>query len=207
MTEILFKILLVGDAQVGKTSFVDRYVNNEFRKGYKPTLGVDFGLKVIPWSETETVRLQLWDIAGQERFTSMTRVYYKRASACIIMFDVAQPQTFYSTLKWKKDLDSKCFLPNGNPIPCILVANKIDLPVRSVEKEDINKLCKEHSFLGWTEISVKENKHVAETMDFLVAELMMPLNGVPRTPIGNYIDLEDSDSEDNRRCCGLFNSE
>lgn len=64
---------------------------------------------------------------GQERFTTMTRVYYKRASACIIMFDVTQPQTFYSTIKWKKDLDAKCHLPNGNPIPCILAANKVML--------------------------------------------------------------------------------
>lgn len=57
----------------------------------------------------------------------MTRVYYKGAAACIIMFDLTSQQTFNSTLKWKKDLDSKCTLPNGKTIPCILVGNKVTM--------------------------------------------------------------------------------
>ena len=64
-------------------------------------------------------------ILGQERFTTMTRVYYKGAAACIIMFDLSSQQTFNSTIRWKKDLDSKCTLPNGKTIPCILVGNKV----------------------------------------------------------------------------------
>ena len=62
---------------------------------------------------------------GQERFTSMTRVYYKDARACIIMFDLSQRSTFLNALKWKNDLDSKCTLPDGSPVPCILLANKV----------------------------------------------------------------------------------
>jgi len=119
-----------------------------------------------------TVRLQLWDIAGQERFTSMTRVYYKGAAACIIMFDLTSQQTFNSTIKWKKDLDRKCTLPNGKTIPCILVGNKSDLSTRPVEKELIDKMCRENAFLGWTEMSVKEDINVTETMDYLLQELM-----------------------------------
>ena len=64
-------------------------------------------------------------IPGQERFTSMTRVYYKGAAACVIMFDLTSQQTFNSTIKWKRDLDKKCTLPNGKTIPCILVGNKV----------------------------------------------------------------------------------
>ena len=64
-------------------------------------------------------------ILGQERFTSMTRVYYKGAAACVIMFDLTSQQTFNSTIKWKRDLDKKCTLPNGKTIPCILVGNKV----------------------------------------------------------------------------------
>ena len=55
----------------------------------------------------------------------MTRVYYKGAAACVIMFDLTSQQTFNSTIKWKRDLDSKCTLPNGKTIPCILVGNKV----------------------------------------------------------------------------------
>ncbi|NWZ97570.1 RAB7L protein, partial [Nesospiza acunhae] len=86
---------------------------------------VDFALKVVQWSESETVRLQLWDIAGQERFTSMTRLYYREASACVIMFDVTNSSTFSNSQKWKQDLDSKLALPDGSPVPCLLLANKV----------------------------------------------------------------------------------
>lgn len=55
----------------------------------------------------------------------MTRVYYKGAAACVIMFDLTSQQTFNSTIKWKRDLDKKCTLPNGKTIPCILVGNKV----------------------------------------------------------------------------------
>ena len=65
-------------------------------------------------------------IAGQERFTSMTRVYYKDTNACIIMFDLTQRSSFENAYKWKKDLDSKCTLPDGHPVPCILLANKVN---------------------------------------------------------------------------------
>ncbi|XP_009074940.1 PREDICTED: ras-related protein Rab-7L1-like, partial [Acanthisitta chloris] len=84
----------------------------------------DFALKVVQWSESETVRLQLWDIAGQERFTSMTRLYYREASACVVMFDVTNGSTFSNSHKWKQDLDSKVVLPDGSPVPCLLLANK-----------------------------------------------------------------------------------
>ncbi|XP_078342363.1 ras-related protein Rab-7L1-like [Oculina patagonica] len=172
MSELLFKVIIIGDATVGKTSFVQRYVHSHPRREYKPTVGVDFALKVIKMSDDVTVRLQLWDIAGQERFTSMTRVYYKGAAACVIMFDLSSQQTFNSTIKWKRDLDRKCTLPNGKTIPCILVGNKSDLTTRPVEKEAIDKMCRENSFLGWTEMSVKEDINVTETMDYLLTELM-----------------------------------
>ncbi|EDM09814.1 RAB7, member RAS oncogene family-like 1, isoform CRA_b [Rattus norvegicus] len=120
----LFKVLVVGDAAVGKTSLVQRYSQDSFSKHYKSTVGVDFALKVLQWSDSEMVRLQLWDIAGQERFTSMTRLYYRDASACVIMFDVTNATTFSNSQRWKQDLDSKLTLPSGEPVPCLLLANK-----------------------------------------------------------------------------------
>ncbi|MPC26431.1 Ras-related protein Rab-7L1 [Portunus trituberculatus] len=124
MTERLFKVIIIGDPTVGKTSFVQRYVQDSFRRDYKGTVGVDFALKILKWSDSETIKLQLWDIAGQERFTWMTRVYYKDAQGCIIMFDLTNRSSFLNTLKWKKDVDSKCTLDDGSPIPCMLLANK-----------------------------------------------------------------------------------
>uniref|UniRef100_A0A4W2FL47 RAB29, member RAS onco family n=1 Tax=Bos indicus x Bos taurus TaxID=30522 RepID=A0A4W2FL47_BOBOX len=160
----LFKVLVVGDAAVGKTSLVQRYSQDSFSKHYKSTVGVDFALKVLQWSDSEMVRLQLWDIAGQERFTSMTRLYYRDASACVIMFDVTNATTFSNSQKWKQDLDSKLTLPNGEPVPCLLLANKCDLSPWAVSRDQVDRFSKENGFTGWTETSVKENKNINEAM-------------------------------------------
>ena len=88
-------------------------------------IGIDFALKIINWDENIIVRLQLWDIAGQERFGNMTRVYYKEAVGAFVVFDVSQIKTFEATLKWKIDLDSKVLLPDGSKVPCLLLANKV----------------------------------------------------------------------------------
>lgn len=71
--EYLFKILVIGELGSGKTSFIKRYVHQFFSEHYRATIGVDFALKVIQWENDITIRLQLWDIAGQERFGNMTR--------------------------------------------------------------------------------------------------------------------------------------
>ncbi|XP_044144373.1 LOW QUALITY PROTEIN: ras-related protein Rab-7L1 [Bufo gargarizans] len=191
--DYLFKVLVVGDSAVGKTSLLNRYVHDVFGKDYKMTMGVDFALKVVQWSDAEMVRLQLWDIAGQERFTSMTRLYYKQASACIIMFDLTNADSFRSCQMWKNDLDSKVTLTNGDLVPCILLANKCDLSPWAVTKEQIDKFSKENNFIGWTETSVKENRNINESMRVLIERMMETResgrSSVP--PQGEYININD----------------
>ncbi|KAM3872262.1 ras-related protein Rab-7L1-like [Diretmus argenteus] len=172
MTEHLLKILIVGDGNVGKSSFVHRYVNGQFSKTYKMTVGVDFFMKVLPWSDTEKVRLQLWDIAGQERFISMTRIYFKGASGCVVMFDVTNSSSFLNCRLWKQDLDTKALLPDGASVPCILLANKCDLPERVVSSDSIDRFSKANGFIRWMEMSVKDNKNVGEAMRRLVEEIL-----------------------------------
>ncbi|KAG8245177.1 multi-organism toxin transport [Homalodisca vitripennis] len=165
MPEKLFKVIVIGDPTVGKTSFVQRYVQNTYRKDYKGTVGVDFALKILKLGEGQTVKLQLWDIAGQERFTWMTRVYYKDAHGCVIMFDLTNKNSFVNTLKWKRDVDSKCTLPDGSLIPCMLLANKCDLQAqRQVDQMEIETFYKQHNFIGWTETSPKEGLMVNDSM-------------------------------------------
>ncbi|XP_071476433.1 ras-related protein Rab-7L1-like [Diadema setosum] len=170
--EKLFKVIIVGDSLVGKTTFVHRYVSGKFDPGFKTTVGVDFALKKIQRSEDDIVRLQLWDIAGQERVSSLTRVYYKDASACVIMFDITSRKTFNSVMNWKKDVDKKVTLSNGNPVPCLLLANKIDLPNPVVKEDEIKNLSHSQDFLGWNKISVKDNTNIEHSMNFLVDEIL-----------------------------------
>lgn len=110
----------------GKTSILRRFVHDTFSGQYKSTIGVDFALKVIEHGEDTIISLQLWDIAGQERFSNITRAYYKGAVGAFLVYDVTRPKTFENVLKWKHDIDEKVQLSydRGN-IPIILLANKV----------------------------------------------------------------------------------
>jgi len=146
MTEYLYKVLVVGDIGTGKTSIIKRFVHNIFSVHYKSTIGVDFALKVIHWDAHTTVRLQLWDIAGQERFGNMTRVYYKEAVGAMVVFDVTRSATFDAVQKWKNDIDCKVTLPpDDRPIPVVLLANKADLQKEGFQKTpaQMDKYCEE----------------------------------------------------------------
>lgn len=178
MPEKLFKVIIVGDPTVGKTSFVQRYVQDTFRRDYKGTVGVDFALKIIQWSEQQTLKIQLWDIAGQERFTWMTRVYYKDAHGCLIMFDLENKNSFLNTVKWKRDVDSKCCLADGTPIPCVLIANKCDLANRQIGTEEIESFHNLHHFSAWTEASAKTGLMVNESVYTLLDMMMKQNTGV-----------------------------
>ncbi|XP_022051451.2 ras-related protein Rab-7L1 [Acanthochromis polyacanthus] len=204
MTEHLMKILIVGDSCVGKTAFVHRYVNGQFNSVYKTTIGVEYSMKVLHWSDKEKVRLQLWDIAGQERFISMSRLYYKGALGCVVMFDVTNSSSFLNCLHWKRELDDKAKLPNGGPIPCILLANKCDLPQRAVSAESIDKFSKANGFITWIETSVKENKNVGEAMRRLVEKILSVQSGLdpPEPRSRDTVDLQlKPERNTGRRCC------
>uniref|UniRef100_G3QAW2 Ras-related protein Rab n=1 Tax=Gasterosteus aculeatus TaxID=69293 RepID=G3QAW2_GASAC len=158
--ELLFKVLVIGDLGVGKTSIIKRYVHQIFSQHYRATIGVDFALKVLQWDRDTVVRLQLWDIAGQERYGNMTRVYYREAVGALVVFDVTRASTFDAVLKWKEDLDSKVTLNPGRPVPAVLLANKSDQLASQQPKLD--SFCRENGFVGWFETSAK-SKILLET--------------------------------------------
>ncbi|XP_030387824.1 ras-related protein Rab-44 isoform X1 [Scaptodrosophila lebanonensis] len=173
--EHLYKILVIGELGTGKTSFIKRYVHQFFSQNYRATIGVDFALKVLHWDANTIVRLQLWDIAGQERFGNMTRVYYKEAVGAFIVFDVTRSGTFDCVSKWKEDLDSKVQLPDGSPIPCILLANKCDQDKQGIvtQPEKMDEYVRENGFAGWFETSAKENTNIDEAARALVNKILI----------------------------------
>jgi len=175
VTEYLYKVLVVGDIGTGKTSIIKRYVHNIFSMHYKSTIGVDFALKVINWDANSIVRLQLWDIAGQERFGNMTRVYYKEAVGAMVVFDVTRVSTFEAVQKWKNDIDAKVTLPpDDRPIPVVLLANKCDLAKEGFcqDRTKMDKYCEENGFIGWFETSAKDSVGIDEASKFLVSKIL-----------------------------------
>eukprot|EP00996_Jenningsia_fusiforme_P004223 NODE_5030_length_727_cov_75.946903_g4671_i0.p1 GENE.NODE_5030_length_727_cov_75.946903_g4671_i0~~NODE_5030_length_727_cov_75.946903_g4671_i0.p1 ORF type:complete len:209 (-),score=49.84 NODE_5030_length_727_cov_75.946903_g4671_i0:54-680(-) len=173
-SEFLYKVLVVGDGGTGKTCMIRRYVHNiPPQNSTKATIGVDFALKVLNWDRSKNITLQIWDIAGQERFGQMTRVYYQAAVGALVVYDVNRPETFDGVIKWKQDLDNKVFLGDSSNIPCLLLANKCDLPaIPQRTKEELDQYCTENGFIGWFETSSKENINIEKAFRFLVEKIL-----------------------------------
>ncbi|CAL7937742.1 unnamed protein product [Xylocopa violacea] len=205
--EHLYKILVIGELGAGKTSIIKRYVHQFFSQHYRATIGVDFALKVLNWDPHTIIRLQLWDIAGQERFGNMTRVYYKEAVGAFIVFDVTRSATLDAVVKWKQDLDSKVQLPDGSPIPCVLLANKCDQQKEGLVNTPtkMDEYCKEKNFVGWFETSAKENINIEEAARFLVNKILqndqlMKGNGAQDATDGERFALNQSPTTSKKSC-------
>uniref|UniRef100_A0A3Q3W8T9 Ras-related protein Rab n=1 Tax=Mola mola TaxID=94237 RepID=A0A3Q3W8T9_MOLML len=201
--EHLYKVLVIGDLGVGKTSIIRRYVHQTYSTNYRATIGVDFALKVLNW-DSETVRLQLWDIAGQERFGNMTRVYYREAMGALIVFDVTRQATFEAVAKWKEDLDSKLTLADGQSIAVVLLANKCDQG-RELTNNAIkmDQFCMDHGFVGWFETSAKDNLNISEAANFLVKHIMATESDILKSVIPDTISPQ-LNSNSQASCSGCF---
>ncbi|KAG7484347.1 ras-related protein Rab-38 [Megalops cyprinoides] len=204
--EHLYKILVIGDLGVGKTSIIKRYVHQNYSTNYRATIGVDFALKVLNW-DSETVRLQLWDIAGQERFGNMTRVYYREAMGAFIVFDITRPTTFEAVTKWKEDLDSKLTLSNGKNIAAVLLANKCDQGRDMLLNNGIkmDQFCKDNGFVGWFETSAKDNINIDQAANCLVKYIIASENDILKSVVPDTISPQ-LNSAKNSTCSACFKS-
>ncbi|XP_044730193.1 ras-related protein Rab-32B-like [Chrysoperla carnea] len=166
--ELLLKFLVIGEFGVGKTAIVRRYTEGKFSSNYKITIGADFAIKSILWDSDTRINLQLWDIAGHERFGYMTRVYYKYAVGACVVFDLSRVATLYAVDKWVSDLREKICLPNDQPVPIILLANKSDIQGCSIPSDAIAKICKDNGIAAWYITSAKDNSNIEQAFNHLM---------------------------------------
>lgn len=126
---IAFKVLIVGEPSVGKTSFGRRYATGEFTGQYKTTIGVDFATKLIQWDPDTEISINIWDLAGQERLNSQSRVYYRGADGAMCVYDASRMETLKQAELWLQSIMEKSTDKHGtqNYPPCILIGNKMDL--------------------------------------------------------------------------------
>ncbi|XP_023321324.1 ras-related protein Rab-23 [Eurytemora carolleeae] len=159
--EIALKILIVGNGAVGKSSLIQRYCRGVFTNQYKKTMGVDFLEKSLSISGEE-VRLLLWDTAGQEEFDCITRVYYRGAQGCILVFSTTDRSSFKQVLGWKRKVEEEC-----GRIPMLLVQNKMDLLHEStVDSDEVEEMSRKLG-LKLIKTSVKENLNTAQVFSCL----------------------------------------
>ena len=169
------KVLVVGNAKCGKSSIIDRYTTQTFDKEYKTTIGADFVRKDVYVQDPDEdvrdkspvgVRMQLWDIAGQDRFQKLTRAYFQRAKAVVIVCDVSRGNTVEAVAGWKREIDNWA-ANSGNPnMPVVLFANKSDLLADATSAfktgATMERMCRDLNFLGWWITSAKTGESLDE---------------------------------------------
>ncbi|CDJ70157.1 Rab 11b, putative [Eimeria necatrix] len=131
----LYKIILVGDATVGKTHLLSRYTRGTLPQNPKATIGVEFVTRTVPLAVGGTVKAQIWDTAGQERYRSITSAHYRRAVGALLVYDVTRKRTFLSASKWLEELRQ-----NAEPdIVVMMVGNKVDLCEKDPSLREVDR--------------------------------------------------------------------
>lgn len=157
-----FKILLLGDASVGKTSFTKRYCYNIFNPSERLTIGVDFHVKTIEL-KGKKIKLQIWDIGGEERFRFLLPTYVLGANAAFLLYDISRPATLDNIPEWTSIVRQK-----GGPIPITLVGAKLDLRnQRAVSREHGIQIAEKNSLDSFVEISAKDNVNVNQAFEVI----------------------------------------
>ena len=166
------KILVLGDPFVGKTALIRKLVRDEFTSRYKTTTGVDFALKEMQ-VDGETVRLQLWDVAGKDStLGSIAKVYYRDTFGVLLVYDVTRPSSFDTVLKWKREIDEKVCLNNDEPVPVVLLGNKCDIETATADTAELDRFCGQHGFIAWFDVSAKTGFNIDEAGRTLVQKIL-----------------------------------
>ena len=168
------KIVVLGSSGTGKTSFCNLWINNTFSEEYKATVMSEFSFKMYNY-KGNYYKVQVWDLAGQDKNIYTSKVFTKGAHGCLILYDTQDKKSFENTIKWKKTVDDNTTFIDGTPLPIVLVQNKIDLVEAEAlegDEEELKKFVDENKFLTFTRTSCKNNQNVNETMDFLLANII-----------------------------------
>ena len=204
--DFIFKIILIGNSSVGKSSIIQRYIQKIFNDEYTCTIGVDFFMKTIDINE-KLIKLQLWDTAGTERFKSITTGYYRGANAAFVVFDLTSRVSFNSISEWIQN-----YYNYSNPNSeknVVLIGNKSDLKEsREITEEEINKFVVNNN-IKYFETSAKNGENIDECFYFIAEKLMKDLEekGIfsnvenVGTINNGIINKNKIDIIGNKRCC------
>jgi len=164
-----FKIIILGKSGTGKTSYANKWIRNKFSENYKSTIVSEFSSKLYNYKD-KIYNINLWDIAGQDHHAVAAKVFMKDAVGCITMSDVTEEESLNEAVKWKKFLDENELFPDKNPMPNMIIQNKVDLEPEN-EAQDMTKLenfCKENKFDCCFKTSAKTGFNINESMGKLI---------------------------------------
>ena len=156
--DFIYKIIIVGDDSVGKTSFLARYIENIFIDDPRPTIGVEFRLKMIELEDGKKVKLQIWDTAGQKELTRIIKSYFVGAHGIILFYDISNRESFKDLEYWFNFI--KNVISNKEPPHIFLVGNKSDKENERMITAKKGELFAKNNGLLFFESSAKTGKNV-----------------------------------------------
>ena len=158
------KIILIGDSGSGKTSLIQKYVNNAFNVGFPSTIEPDLQLKKIEIDE-KTITMQLWDTAGQERYKALPNNYYRNTHCCMLIFDVTSMSSYHHLHDWRDEFIGKASPREPSKFPFVLIGNKIDMDDRVVSTIVAKTWCELRNNIPYFECSAKTNLNVEKAFE------------------------------------------
>jgi small GTP-binding protein len=154
--EFIFKITIIGNGSVGKTSMVRAFTERKFSENYIMTIGSNFSVHLIRKpDENIVVRLQLWDLAGQIHFKFVRPSFYRGAFGCVYVFDLTSRESYDAIDEWQKE-----FVTYNPDVPSILIGNKVDLNEDRVVSRKEGEILAEKMGVLYFETSAKDGTHI-----------------------------------------------
>lgn len=202
----LFKLLLVGEANVGKSSILLRFTDDSFTENQTSTIGVDFKVKMINTNTGKRIKVTIWDTAGQERFRTLTSSYYRGAHGIILVYDVTRRETFDALSQLLDEIN--IYTPGGGAsVVKLLVGNKVDLEDRVVSRKEGEAWAKHRGML-FIESSAKTKVGIQQVFHEIVEKILEDPN-LLRTSLSNKnnsVNLNKENGNENETedssCCG-----
>lgn len=203
------KIIIVGNAGTGKTSFVNKWTKNVFNENYKATIVSEFGYKIFEY-QGKAYRIQVWDLAGQDKNTTMTKVFCKDSHGVVILSDISNSNSLDATVTWKKVIDDSVTFFDKTPLPMMLVQNKIDLVDPSeYSQEELIDFSRRNGFVFAYQTSVKSNINVFESMNQFLSYVIDKTESMHSKKIEerkslvltNDHKISNKDDKQKKKCC------
>ncbi|KAJ3594821.1 hypothetical protein NHX12_004126 [Muraenolepis orangiensis] len=177
--DYMFKILIIGNSSVGKTSFLFRYADDSFTPAFVSTVGIDFKVKTI-YRNDKRIKLQIWDTAGQERYRTITTAYYRGAMGFILMYDITNEESFNAVQDWSTQIKTYSW----DNAQVLLVGNKADMDDERVVAAERGRQLSEQLGFEHFEASAKNNINVKQTFERLVDIICERMSDDPPDPTG-----------------------
>jgi len=196
--DYMFKLLIIGNSSVGKTSFLFRYADDSFTSAFVSTVGIDFKVKTV-FRQDKRVKLQIWDTAGQERYRTITTAYYRGAMGFILMYDITNEESFNSVQDWCTQIKTYSW----DNAQVILVGNKCDMEDERVVSYERGKQLADQLGLEFFETSAKEKSCVDDAFFALTRDIKKRLgeSGGTARPQGTVsVGHDDSEKKSSGGC-------